>query len=136
MKKLSIMLFFITITAFSQNVKKTYNDSFIKKAIREVYQSHENELVYNPTTYREALIKRFFNKLLKIEYLPELKSKEFISTNDLPLMNKYNSNLKRDNTYNPATFNPLKYGIQISPYHTQTYRIANTDYIMTITPSK
>ena len=134
---LLIAVLFITANSFAQqNTKNNYTNTFIEYSIREVFNNSADDLVLNSNSSRLALITNFYNNLLSVEYRPELREKEFESTNDLNLLNKYNPSLQRDTNYNASTFNPLKYDIQISPLHKKMYRIANTDYLIIIVPNK
>lgn len=48
--------------------------------------------------------------------------------------NKCNYNLSRDASFDPATFNPLKYRFDFSSPVVKKYRVDNTSYIISILP--
>lgn len=126
----------ITTLSFGQNfIAKKHSDQFIKNCIIEIFQD-KSEVVFDTSSRRYELIKHFFKNQIAVEYRPEYKGKKFESTNTLNLNSKNNSNLQRDESYNPNTFNPLKYNISMNPVKEQMYRIGESDYIMTISQSK
>lgn len=139
-KHLILLLLIVALTSslsYGQvSQRNSYSDQFINDCIVEVFQSQADNLVFNSDSNRLALITNFYQNQLSVEYRPELREKEFESTNDLNLLNKYNPTLQRDTNYNASTFNPLKYNIQISPLYKRMYRIANTDYIIIVVPNK
>jgi len=78
------------------------------------------------------LITNFINRQYSIEYSPEYTGKNFKLVSDLGINNKYNKSLRSDQTYDPRTFNPLKYKFPLSSKSKQMYRVGHTDYIITI----
>ncbi len=79
----------------------------------------------------------FMKNRVVVEYQPSYKIKGFISTNDLSVFNKYNSSIENESFYDKNTFNPLKYlnSININATSRKIYRIAETDFIMIVSPS-
>lgn len=134
---LIVLLTLMSTLSYGQiSQRNSYSNQFIRDCIIEVFQDQADDLVFNSNSNRLQVITNFYKKQLFIEYRPELREKEFESTDDLKLNNKYNPSLLRDNSYLISTFNPLKYNIQISPLNKMMYRIADTDYIIIVVPNK
>ena len=135
---LFLALLLTTVFSFSQKKEvKLFTDYFIKKCIIEIYQSKSDELVFNSSSNRAFLLTNFMKNRVVVEYQPIYKGKGFISTNDLSVFNKYNSSIKNDSFYDKDAFNPLKYlnSININATSRKIYRIAETDFIMIVSPS-
>jgi hypothetical protein len=132
------------ITKLSPNEKsfKTlenkYSNPQIELFIREVFLEHANELVFeNNDSGRLALITDFLNHRFDIQYKPQFSGKKFDLLSTVELSNKYNPKLQRDyNLVSKNVFNPLKYNFPMHSRDRKTYRIDNTDYIITILPIK
>ncbi len=137
-KYVFLAILLITISSFSQKKEvKQFTDNFIKECIIEIYQSKSDELVFNSSSNKAFLLTDFMKNRVVVEYQPSYKGKGFISTNDLSVFNKYNSSLKNDSFYDKDTFNPLKYlnSINLNATSKEIYRIAETDFIMIVSPS-
>lgn len=123
----------VTSSSFSQKkVKTTFTANEINDFVVEVFQNEATQLVFNPTSKRMKLITNFFNRQFSIEYNPEYSGKKFKLVSDLGINNKYNKSLRSDQSYDPRTFNPLKYKFPLSSKSKQMYRVGRTDYIITI----
>lgn len=130
-------LFLSSLYTFSQNANNTHVDkAYIDKCIIEVFQDQANDLVFNANSRRLAIITDFLKERVKVEYRPEFAGKGFELISSVGLNNKYNPSLVIDTNYNPNTFNPLKYKFPMHPKSKEMFRIDNTDYIITIFPSK
>lgn len=139
MKKIlifSMLTFMLASTVlFAQDFqKKEHSDEFIKNCIVEIFQEKADKLVFNSNSMRYALMSDFIKHNVVVEYHPEFQGKGFESTNSLPLQNKYNSAIQRDQSYQIGLFNPLRYAVSMSPNKKMMYRIADSDYIMIISP--
>jgi len=125
--------FSFTVFSFSQNkLKTTFTSTEIKDFVIEVFQNEANELVFNSNSKRLQLITVFLNRQFSIAYHPQYSGKKFKQLSGLGINNKYNKNLSIDQSYNPRTFNPLKYKFPLSSKSKEMYRIGRTDYIITI----
>lgn len=138
-KHITYLVLIVVLTAFKSYgqdfIERKHSDQFIKNCIVEVFQGETEKLVFNSTSRRYSLMKKFIKDQVVVEYRPEYAGKDFVSTNELQLNNKYNSNLQKDESYNPNTFNPLKYGISMFPSKRNIYRIGESDYIMIVSQS-
>lgn len=131
------LLFVLAFTSLSAQdfQEKKHSDEFIKNCIIEIFQEKANELVFNSNSMRYSLMSNFIKNNIVVEYRPEYQGKGFESTKSLPLNNKYNSTIQRDLSYQIGEFNPLKYAVSMSPNKKTLYRIADSDYIMIISPN-
>lgn len=126
-------IFLFATLSFSQvKLKTTFTEREINDFIIEVFQDQATHLVFNPRSKRMKLITNFFNKQFSIEYSPQYFGKKFKKVSDLGLNNKYNKSLVLDRSYNPRTFNPLKYKFPLSSKSKEMFRVGNTNYIITI----
>ncbi|MFD0965076.1 hypothetical protein [Pseudofulvibacter geojedonensis] len=115
----------------------TYSDAFIENCIREVYKNKADEFVFNSNSKRLSVIKDLFNNRFKIDtYKQAYESKGLTKLSSVGLVNKYNSGLARDASFNPSTFNPLKYQLDIFPSNTVMYKVDNSNYVIIIKPSR
>jgi len=132
-----LVLLLISSFSFGQEIQEhKYSDQFIKDCIVEVFQDQADELVFNSSSRRLAVITDFFKNNISVEYRPEYHGKGFDLISSLGLNNKYNSSLQVDTHYDSNVFNPLKYRFSMNPRSKEMYRIDNTDYIISIYPSK
>jgi len=129
-----IVFAFLFVTfSFSQNKPKTtFTTNEIKGFVIEVFQNEATQLVFNPSSKRMELITNFFNRQFSIEYKPEYSEKKIKLISDLDINNKYNKRLQSDQSYDPRSFNPLKYKFPLSSKSKEMYRVGLTDYIVTI----
>jgi bisphosphoglycerate-independent phosphoglycerate mutase (AlkP superfamily) len=135
---LIIWLSIFSFTCAQDLAKSNFTDEFIDKCIIEVFQDKSDVLVFNSTSDRYRVLTDFMKNRVIIEFQPNYKGKGFDSTNELSVFNKYNPTLVRDQFYDVYTFNPLKYinAINFNSPSKNIYRIAETDYIMIVSPPK
>ena len=51
---------------------------------------------------------------------------------EIPLFNIFNKSLKRDQTFDPLKFNPLKYNFEFHSSDTHLIRVDNSDYFIIV----
>ena len=133
---LCVALFFVLgLNASKAQDKSLYSQQQIENHIREVFADQADSLVFGKSVQRLKLITSFFNRI-SMKSVPEYRGKKFKLLSSLPLIDKYNSKLKRDAVFNPETFNALKYEFNIASKDKQIFRIDRTDYIIIISPLK
>ena len=139
-KKVTLLVLLIALISSlsygQESQRNTYSDQFIKDCIVEVFQDQADVLVFNSNSRRLAVITEFFKNNISVEYRPEYHGKGFDLISSLGLNNKYNSSLQVDTHYDSSVFNPLKYKFSMNPRSKEMYRIDNTDYIISIYPTK
>lgn len=140
------MFALIGITFFSSNQyvenpklgifrENKYTKSQIEAFVREVFKDKADELVLNSNSRRLEIITEFLNRV-EIYENANLGSKKIELLSSIPIIRKYNPDLKLDTYYNQSTFNPLKYDFNMSSNEILIYRIDNTNYIIRIFPIK
>lgn len=126
-----VLIFFSVLNVHSQEVKPTMSnfDSFLN----EVFI---NEGKINPETRQYQYFKDLFqNRLIyKIVDNEISKKKEFQLLSEITLNTNYNSNLSRDNNFNPTSFNPFKYNFNFYSKSIEVIKLENTNYVMVIYP--
>ncbi len=85
----------------------------------------------------DAYIPMYAASLARIE----ISTAPVQANENLPLLsgvslvgNKCNLTLSRDQSFDPATFNPLKYRFDYSSITVKKYRVDNTNYIISVLP--
>ena len=99
--------------------------------IQEVYGDKTQEIAQNDPE-RIKLLNDLLDNRIKIIESPIVGEDKYTKLSSVPLLNKYNTNLKRDLTFDPANFNPLKYSMNFFTSEVQIYRVDNTDYLIVI----
>lgn len=101
--------------------------------IREILGEKLQEILTNEPQKIRSLTDLLENRLSVVE-IPVNPKEDYIKLSTVPLLNKYNPALTRDITFDPATFNPLKYSLNFFSTKTEVYRIDNTNYLIMIKP--
>ena len=103
----------------------------VNAKIQEVYGDKTQEIAQNDPE-RIKLLNDLLDNRIKIIESPIVGEDKYTKLSSVPLLNKYNTNLKRDLTFDPANFNPLKYSMNFFTSEAQIYRVDNTDYLIVI----
>lgn len=104
-----------------------------KKMINEVYQSKADEIVFSQEDFLKDIKHLLRNRILLYEDTDAKTQKKCKLLSEVPLLNIYNENLKRDTKFDLSSFNPLKYQLDFFANGTYVYRIDNTNYFIQIT---
>ena len=130
-KNLILILPFLFILMSTKQLHAQQIDS----RIREIFADKTDEyFTANPgvlSAYNDLLLNR-----VSIIVSPVVGDDKYPKISSIPLLNKYNPNLKRDITFDPLTFNVLKYSLNFFTNTTSVYRIDNTDYLIIIKGQK
>ncbi len=103
----------------------------VNSKIQEVYGDKTQEIAQNDPE-RIKLLNDLLDNRIKIIESPIVGEDKYTKLSSVPLLNKYNTNLKRDLIFDPANFNPLKYSMNFFTSEAQIYRVDNTDYLIVI----
>lgn len=128
MKKIliPILSFLFILTCTSQ-----LHAQQIDNRIREIFANKTDEyFTANPgilDVYNDLLQNR-----INLIVSPIVGDDKYPKLSEVPLLNKYNPDLKRDVVFDPLTFNVLKYSLNFFTNTTSVYRIDNTDYLIII----
>ncbi|PSK93875.1 hypothetical protein [Taibaiella chishuiensis] len=90
-----------------------------------------------PTYYGDEYVAQYAVTLSRftIGTQPVMPAENFPLLSSVPLVgNKCNPALSRDQTFDPVTFNPLKYFFDYRSTGVKKYRVDNTNYIISIAP--
>lgn len=119
-----------TVT-YNANVDKPLTASEMAM-INEVYGSTANKnILTKPQRLKD--IKNILRNRVEIKEITKPSDqKKCTLLSEVPLMDYYVYDLKRDTTFNPNTFNPLKYLFNFYSYGSHMYRVDNTNYFIII----
>ena len=91
----------------------------------------KNEILNRPT--RVLAIKEILRNRVEIVKLTDPRHhKPCPMLSEIPLFNIFNKSLKRDQTFDPLKFNPLKYNFEFHSADTQLVRVDNSDYFIIV----
>src|SRR5690606_29918882 len=100
--------------------------------IAEVYGSSLTHILSNDDQ-RLTMLNQLLNERIQIIDQDSTSAKEkFPSLNAQPIFNKYVANLVVDGSYNPSTFNPLKYDLKFFEWGDLGYWINGTNKVLFI----
>lgn len=122
----------LTLVKYKENVKAPLTVKELNM-LKEAYTDQlEKYVLSNPQRLKD--MKHLLRNRIKIKAMPELTgySEKYITLSQAGLFDSYNKNLILDTSYNPNTFNPLKYNLQFFGRGQHLYRIDNTDYFILI----
>ena len=103
----------------------------VNSKIQEVYGDKTQEIAQSDPE-RIKLLNDLLDNRIKIIEMPVNEKEVYPKLSDMPLLNKYNSQLQRDLVFNPDTFNPLKYSLNFFSLKTEVYRVDNTAFLIVI----
>jgi len=133
---LLVLAAFYPLPAFCQdNQQSHYTKVQVEHFIREVYANQADALVFKSPSDRMTILTNLLERL-EVVSKPEFKGKKFRLLSELSLVNKYNTNVKRDLSFETSTFNPLKYQFPIHSKSLEIFRIDGTDFLIVIQPAK
>ncbi|WGD33838.1 hypothetical protein [Olleya sp. YS] len=102
--------------------------------LKEVYQDKLEEYVLS-NAQRVKDFKHLLRNRLVIREIPNVTDEsKYTLLSSVKLFNNYNPDLKRDDTFNSSTFNPLKYNLGFFTSGSSIYKIDNTNYFIIIKP--
>lgn len=131
MKRLCLLVALaLSVSTYAQ----TSNRSSLDK-MQEVYGSYWNELVKVDSDRQKVLTDLLENRV-QISEVPYSEGEKYEKLSSVPLFNKYNSELKRDVTFDVNTFNILKYDMNFFSKRELIYRVDGTNYIIYIKSTK
>ena len=102
--------------------------------LTEVYQDKlEAYVLSKPQKVKN--LKHLLRNRIVIKEITNLKDDDkYTLLSEIELFDIYNKNLKRDASYNKATFNPLKYNLEFYRIGSIIYKIDGTTYFIIIKP--
>jgi hypothetical protein len=118
---------------FNENTNSPFTDVELNK-LEQVYGSYlEKEILNRPSRVlamkeilRNRVVIKLDNNVINHKPCPLLS--------EVSLFNAFVSNLKRDRTFDPLNFNPLKYNFEFHAPTIQRFRVDNSNYFIVIKP--
>ena len=121
----------LPIAKYNENVKLplTANE---RAQIIEVYGESADEYVFsNP--HRLKTIKHILRNRVVVKMISDENSKKACDKlSEVSVFNGFVPDLKRDQTFNPNSFNPLKYNFEFYSRSAAMYQVDNTNYYIII----
>jgi len=140
MKKIIwLLLFFLAQPIFSQsdskkielNTSSTHADFCVKEFFGKELSNFSS---IDPE--RIAFFKNVIQNRVSIVFEKNSSNDKYKKLSTIPLFNKYNPEIKRDNHFDTSSFNVLKYKINFFSNDQQVIRIDDSDYLILISPNK
>lgn len=100
--------------------------------IIEAYGDYADKYVFN-NPHRLKSIKHILRNRVVIKLVTDEKNKKAApKLSEVSVFNGFVSDLKRDKTFNPNNFNPLKYNFEFYSRAAAMYQVDNTNYYIII----
>ncbi|MDM1044231.1 hypothetical protein HX004_05185 [Myroides sp. 1354] len=96
--------------------------------ISEVYRDNMKLL----SDVRVEALTRLLNERVEIREEAYSRDEKYQLLSEVPLFNKYNTALTRDEVFNINTFNVLKYNLAFFENRDALYRVDNTNFVIII----
>lgn len=123
----------LSVIKFNSNTKTPFSNDELYK-LQEVYGAALSKEILNRPN-RVLGIKEILRNRVTIKNISDPNQKKPCPLlSEVPLFDAFVSNLKRDQFFDPSTFNPLKYNFPFHRKGYQLYRVDKTDYFILIKP--
>lgn len=99
----------------------------VEDKIAEVYAGYVNNLNPDQLSWIKKELSR--SEVKKETYS---KDEEYPLLSSVPLLNKYNPQIAKDDFSKPMEINPIKYQISFMESKDQVFRIDGTDYVLVV----
>ena len=127
--KLFVVLSFLVYNiTFSQTTAKS-NPKLESQFIVDVFG---NTLAIDSQHYKN--LQKLLRERVVFIQEPFQENEKFPNISQAPLLNKYNSELVKDLTFDENNFNILKYNLNFFSPNTKVYRFDNSDWLIIINP--
>lgn len=135
MKVISFVFLFITCFSFLKASGQEGQVKGIDPRIKEIFKDNMRLIEESPNRLR------FWSKLLEERILIEdwgviSDDGKLVKLSSLPLNNKYNAGLERDDVFDLTTLNVLKYDLGFSNGKKNVFHIDSTNYVIIVQPQK
>jgi hypothetical protein len=121
----------LTIVKYGANVDAPLNSNELKQ-LQEVYGNKlEEHVLSKPQRLKD--MKHLLRNRIEIKMISNPKyQKQSTLLSEVPLFDYYVKDLKRDESFSPNDFNPLKYLFNFYASESHMYRVDNTNYFIFI----
>ena len=127
--KLFVVLSFLVYNiTFSQTTAKS-NPKLESQFIVDVFG---NTLAIDSQHYKN--LQKLLRERVVFIQEPFQENEKFPNISQAPLLNKYNSELVKDLTFDENNFNILKYNLNFFSPNTKVYRFDSSDWLIVINP--
>lgn len=99
----------------------------VEDKIAEVYAGYVNNLNADQLSWIKKELLR--SEIKKESYV---KDEKYPLLSSVPLLNKYNPQIAKDDFSKPLEINPIKYQISFMESSDQVFRIDGTDYVLVV----
>ena len=105
----------------------------IDSKILEVLGNRAQEILQSDPQ-RISLLTDLLNNRIKIIEVVSSEEEKYPKLSSVGILNKYNTDLKRDVVFDPNNFNALKYNLNFFSTKKEIYRVDDTNYLIVIEP--
>ena len=103
-----------------------------RNQILEVYGDFADKYVFSNPNMLKNIKQLLRNRIVIKQVFNENERKVCEKLSEVSLFNPYVKDLKRDDTFNPSTFNPLKYNFEFHALSASMFQVDNTNYYIII----
>lgn len=132
MKVISFVFLFITCFGFFEAKGQVEQVEHIDPRIREVFRDDMRLLEKSPS--RLISWTKLLEERISIEDWGVIEEGKLPKLSTVPLLNKYNNDLKRDEIFDLKNFNVLKYRLGFFTGKKSVYHIDGTNYVIIVQP--
>jgi hypothetical protein len=100
--------------------------------IIEVYGDYADKYIFSKPHRLKSMKQLLRNRIVIKLILDENSKKPCTKLSEVALCDGFVSNLKRDEFFNPNTFNPLKYNFEFYSRAASIYQVDNTNYYIIV----
>jgi len=131
---LLVVLCYSSVLSAQSGSFSTSRPTAIDARITEVYGDQAQHLAGNSNLIQSFT--QLLNERVEFKEVKQDLKEKFPKLSEVPLFNKYNPDLKRDDVVDKATFNVLKYKMRFFANYDVVYRVDNTDTVIIIRSQK
>jgi hypothetical protein len=121
----------IPLAKFGENVKAPLT-SQERNQVLEVYGDFADKYVFDNPNMLKNIKQILRNRVVIKTITNENEKKACPKLSTVSLFNPYVKNLKRDESFNPSNFNPLKYNFEFHSLSASMFQVDNSNYYIII----
>ncbi|MBO6881408.1 MULTISPECIES: hypothetical protein [Winogradskyella] len=121
----------LPLAKFEDNVKLPLTAKE-RAQIIEVYGEYADKYIFSKPHRLKSMKQLLRNRIVIKLITDEGSIKQCTKLSEVSLCDGFVSDLKRDETFNPSTFNPLKYNFEFYSRASAMYHVDNTNYYIII----
>jgi len=121
----------LPLVNYPENVDLPLNSKELLQ-LKEVYGDELQSFVLNRPNFLKAIKDILRNRVEIIEYTNPRDQKDCMLLSEVPVLNAFVPELKRDQFFDKSNFNPLKYNFRFFSRGASIYHVDNTNYYIKI----